>query len=332
MQKETQPIRDIFKKRVNIKPYEYPEMMAFKDAIRFSYWLHTEYNFEADVQDFKVNITDMERTAITKVFMAISQIEVNVKRFWGNIYNIFPKPEIDDIGGTFAESEVRHKDAYSHLLEILGMNDMFENVGEIPVIADRYKYLEKIMNQESDTPDEAAVKVILFAELIEGISLFGLFYIMMSYYKRLGLFSGINNVVSATSLEEEVHRLFGVYLFRIIKEEHPYIKNSQFIEDTLKTIIDKALLAEDKILDWIFEDGDLPHVSKEEVRNFVLGRFNIALEQMELDNRFETDTKLDNDNLWFYEVIKLPADIDFFKTVPTDYTKGSKSFTKDDLF
>lgn len=331
MQTNTQPLRDIFQKRVNIKPYEYPEMLFFKDAIRHSYWLHTEYNFESDVQDFKINISDIEREAITKVFMAISQIEVNVKRFWGNIYNIFPKPEVEDVGATFAESEVRHKDAYSHLLEILGLNEKFESVGEIPVIADRYKYLEKIMNQESDTPDEAAIKVILFAELIEGISLFGLFYIMMSYYK-VGLFGGINTVVSATSLEEEVHRLFGVYLFNIIKQEHPYIKNSQFIEDTLKTIIDKALVAEDKILDWIFADGDLPHLSKEEVRNFVLGRFNIALEQMELDTRFETNPKLDNDNLWFYEEIKLPADIDFFKSVPTDYSKGTKSFTKDDLF
>jgi ribonucleoside-diphosphate reductase beta chain len=30
-----------------------------------------------------------------------------------------PKPEIGSVGATFAESEVRHQDAYSHLLEVL---------------------------------------------------------------------------------------------------------------------------------------------------------------------------------------------------------------------
>ena len=52
--------------------------------------------------------------------LAISQIEVAVKSFWGDLYHRIPKPEIGSVGSTFAESEVRHADAYSHLLEILG--------------------------------------------------------------------------------------------------------------------------------------------------------------------------------------------------------------------
>ena len=35
--------RDIFKKRVNLKPYEYPELAEFVSAIRHSYWAHTEF-------------------------------------------------------------------------------------------------------------------------------------------------------------------------------------------------------------------------------------------------------------------------------------------------
>ena len=54
--------------------------------------------------------------------LAISQIEVAVKSFWGDIYQKMPKPEVGAVGATFAESEVRHADAYSHLLEILGLN------------------------------------------------------------------------------------------------------------------------------------------------------------------------------------------------------------------
>lgn len=33
--------RDIFRKRQNLKPYEYPELYEYVDAIRHSYWVHT---------------------------------------------------------------------------------------------------------------------------------------------------------------------------------------------------------------------------------------------------------------------------------------------------
>ena len=40
--------RDLFKKRVLMKPYEYPEFMEYGDAIRHSYWVHTEFNFTSE--------------------------------------------------------------------------------------------------------------------------------------------------------------------------------------------------------------------------------------------------------------------------------------------
>jgi len=115
--------RDIFRKRVHLKPYEYPELYEYVDAIRHSYWVHTEFNFTGDVQHFHVNVNDAERNAIKNTMLAIAQIEVAVKSFWGDIYKKMPKPEIGAVGATFAESEIRHTDAYSHLLEILGLNN-----------------------------------------------------------------------------------------------------------------------------------------------------------------------------------------------------------------
>ena len=107
--------RDIFSKRVNLKPYEYPELYEYVSAIRHSYWVHTEFNFVKDIQDFKVEVSEKEKSAIKNSMLAIAQIEVAVKSFWGDIYKKMPKPEIGAVGATFAESEVRHTDAYSHL-------------------------------------------------------------------------------------------------------------------------------------------------------------------------------------------------------------------------
>jgi ribonucleoside-diphosphate reductase beta chain len=61
--------RDIFKKRVQLKPYEYPELYDYVSAVRHSYWIHTEFNFVGDVQNFKDKadgMTQLVRFAGTK--------------------------------------------------------------------------------------------------------------------------------------------------------------------------------------------------------------------------------------------------------------------------
>ena len=70
---------NIFEKRINLKPYEYPDLYEYVPAIRHSYWIHTEFNFTSDIQDFKAGLSDVERSAIKNTMLAISQIEVAVK-------------------------------------------------------------------------------------------------------------------------------------------------------------------------------------------------------------------------------------------------------------
>lgn len=141
--------RNLFKKRTTLKPYEYPELAEYVDAIRHSYWIHTEFNYVSDIQDFKVNVSKKEQTAIKNSMLAIAQVEVAVKTFWGDIFKKIPKPEIGAVGYTFAESEVRHHDAYSHLLELLNLNHEFDQIYEIPQLIKRVRFLEKKCDHSS---------------------------------------------------------------------------------------------------------------------------------------------------------------------------------------
>jgi len=189
----------IFDYRENV--YEYPNLLKYKDAMRHSYWIHTEFNFTSDIQDYKVNITEEQREAIKRTMLAIAHIEVKVKRFWGDLYKRIPRPEIDDVGGTLAESEVRHKDAYKHLLDILGLQNEFEKLHEIPAIKDRSAYLSKYLDGSRSKDNRMFTKsVLLFSLFIEHVSLFSQFLIMMSFNKGKNLFKGISNVVEATKL------------------------------------------------------------------------------------------------------------------------------------
>src|SRR5690625_2884504 len=152
-QRNRERMPDIFKRRINLKPYEYPQLIEYQHAIQHSYWLHTEFNYTSDIHDFPSGISDVERNAIKNAMLAIAQVEVAVKNFWGDLHNRLPKPEVGAVGSTFAANEVIHHDAYSHLLEILGLNSEFERITEIPALYQRVRYLTnsaKLAKTESD--------------------------------------------------------------------------------------------------------------------------------------------------------------------------------------
>jgi ribonucleoside-diphosphate reductase beta chain len=323
---------NIFMPRVNILPYEYPQLLDYKDAIRHSYWIDTEFNFTEDIQDFKVTISPQERDVIKKTMLAIAQIEVNVKTFWADMYKRMPITEIGDVGMTFAESEVRHKDAYARLLRILGLEQEFQSVIEVPAIEGRLKYLKKYLDGTRSRDDKMYTKsVLLFSLFIEHVSLFSQFLIMMSFNKEKNVLKGISNVVEATSKEEEIHGNFGAEIINIIKKENPEWFDKEF-EDLIYSACNKAYKAECGILDWIFEQGELDFLPKETIQHFIMNRFNNSLKKIGMNPMFDVDDSLIRATKWFDIEITATKEGDFFYKKQVDYNKKSKSITLDDLF
>jgi len=324
--------KNIFEPRVNILPYEYPSLLKYKDAIRHSYWIDTEFNFTTDISDFMTKVSDEEKEVIKRAMLAIAQIEVNVKTFWADMYKRMPITEIGDVGMTFAESEVRHKDAYARLLRILGLEEEFKTVVEIPAIKDRIKYLSKYLDGTRSKDNKMYTKsVLLFSLFIEHVSLFSQFLIMMSFNKEKNLFKGISNVVEATSKEEDIHGNFGSEIINIIKSENPEWFDGEF-DKLVYSACKKAYVAECKILDWIFEKGELPFLSKTTIQNFIMNRFNNSLKKINMEPLFEVDYDEVEKTVWFDVEITSTKEGDFFYKKQIDYNKKGKSITADDLF
>ena len=324
--------RDLFKFRMNLKPYEYPEFEEYKEAIQHSYWLFSEFNFTSDVQDFKVNVSDVERSAIKNAMLAIAQVEVTVKTFWGDLYHRMPKPEVGSVGYTFAESEVRHHDAYAHLLELLGLNDEFEKISEIPALIERVDYLNKsaAFARTGDNRDYT-LAMLLFSLFVEHVSLFSQFLIIMSFNKHKNLFKGMSNAIEATSKEEQIHGLFGIELINILREEHP----EWFDEKMEKQVVDACKLAyetESNVIDWIYEAGDMDFLPKATVKEFVKNRFNNSLDSIGYERMFDVDMEKVIDTDWFDLEIIASSHGDFFDKRSTKYVKKASSITEDDLF
>jgi len=323
---------DVFEKRINLKPYEYPQLYEYVPAIRHSYWIHTEFNFTSDIQDFRSRLSTVERSAIKNAMLAISQIEVAVKSFWGDLYHRMPKPEIGAVGATFAESEVRHADAYSHLLEILGLNEEFKTLKKKPIIMKRVQYLEMALkNSKSEDDKDYAESVLLFSLFIEHVSLFSQFLIIMAFNKHKNSLKGISNVVEATSKEEQIHGDFGIDLINILRKEHPEWFTAQY-HQKIQELCKEAFEAECNLVNWIFEEGELEFLPKSVINEFIKNRFNNSLKSIGVDEIFTIDKNLVAQTDWFDDEIIGTKHGDFFVKRSINYSKRTQSITSDDLF
>ena len=324
--------RNLFERRITLKPFEYPELYEYVPAIRHSYWIHTEFNFTSDIQDFKTHLSKVEKNAIKNTMLAISQIEVAVKNFWGDIYQKIPKPEVGAVGSTFAESEVRHTDAYSHLLEILGLNQEFRDLKKNPVIMKRVRYLDAaLVSSKSENDREYAESILLFSLFIEHVSLFSQFLIIMAFNKHKNMLKGISNVVEATSKEEQIHGDFGIDIIKIVKKENPDWFDNAY-EEKIQKMCRSAYDSESAILDWIFEEGELDFLPKKQIKEFIKDRFNRSLESIGVNKVFETDRCILDQTEWFNDEIIGTKHVDFFVKRSINYSKKTQSITADDLF
>ena len=322
----------IFEKRVNYKPFEYPEILTFIDAINKSFWVHSEVDFTADVQDFHSHLSEEEKEVIKRSLLAIAQIEVSVKSFWGDLYTHLPKPEFNGLGSTFAECEFRHSEAYSRLLEVLGYNNEFEKLIHVPVIKKRIDYLNNaLVHTKSSNPKEYLFSLILFSILIENVSLFSQFAIILSFTRFKGVMKNVSNIIAWTSVDEQVHANAGIYIVNKIKEEHPgFFDEKTKIE--ISNLISHSIQVEEEILDWIFEIGDIESIHKINLLNFMKYRVDDSLYKLGLNKLFNVSEEEYLPMVWFEEEVFSNSLDDFFAKRPVEYTKHDKSITANDLF
>lgn len=324
----------IFEQRKNIKPYEYPELLEYMHALRHTMWFVEEYkkSMIRDVNDYNNKLTPQEREVIKRTLLAISNVEVSVKLFWAKVGDVMPKPEVYMVGLTCAHNEIIHSEAYSELLTQLNLDDDFIDLVEVPAIKERIDYLTKYLKGAADNKQQNYVfTLLLFSIFIEAISLFSQFYIIKSFCQKKHLLKTIDNIVMATAKEEDIHFQFGAYLINLIKRENPEWFNEEFTAKILRAC-KKGYIAELKIVDWIFENGELDFLSKEEVYTFIQHRFNKSLAQINIDPLFDIDFKAIKNFKWFENEQIVDVRPDFFDIQSPNYTNGDQEISAESLF
>jgi len=322
----------IFTEQVSRKPNMYPWTDQFIEAMHNGFWTDKEFSFKSDIQQFKVELTEQEREIIVRTLSAIGQIEVAVKTFWAKLGDNLPHPSLADLGYVMANTEVIHNNAYERLLDILGLEEVFEENLKLEWIQGRVNYLRKYTHRfYKDSKKQYLYALILFTLFVENVSLFSQFYIINWFARNKNVLKDTDQQVKYTRNEENIHALVGIKIINTIREEHPELFDEE-LEERILHEAEEALTAESQIVDWMVNGYKEEGLNAELLKGFIKNRIISSLEQIGFKAPFEVDNNALEATMWFEEELLGNNMADFFHTRPTEYSKKNQSFDEDDLF
>jgi len=321
----------IFDEQISRKPDRYPWVQDFISAMHEGFWTHKEFSFSSDVQDFKVNLDQQEKEIIIRTLSAIGQIEVAVKKFWAKLGDNLPHPTLTDLGYVMAGVEVIHNNAYQRLLEVLGMEDIFEKNLKLDIVSGRVNYLRKYTHRfYKDSKKQYVYALILFTLFIENVSLFSQFYIILWFGRYRNVLKDTTQQVTYTKNEELLHARVGMKLVNVIRQECPELFDEE-LEQRILHEAAEAFKEESKIIDWIIGDFSAQRINGAILKEYVKGRINDSLKEIGFKSLFTIDKTIARDYEWMDEEVLANNAVDFFYQRPVDYAKKNKTFELEDL-
>jgi ribonucleoside-diphosphate reductase beta chain len=322
----------IFTEQVSRKPNRYPWTDQFIEAMHNGFWTDKEFSFKSDVQQFKVELTDQEKEIIIRTLSAIGQIEVAVKTFWAKLGENLPHPSLADLGYVMANVEVIHNNAYERLLQILGLEEIFEENLKLEWIQGRVKYLRKYTHKfYKNSQKQYLYALILFTLFVENVSLFSQFYIINWFARNKNVLKDTDQQVKYTRNEENIHALVGIKIINTIREECPEMFDKE-LEERILHEAEEALTAESQIVDWMVNGYEEEGLNANLLKGFIKNRIISSLDQIGFKAPFEVDNDALEATMWFEEELMGNNMADFFHTRPTEYSKKNQSFDEEDLF
>jgi ribonucleoside-diphosphate reductase beta chain len=321
----------LFQEQISRKPDLYPWTKDFIEAIWSGFWTPEEFNFTSDYSQFKTEMSDGERQILVRTLSAIGQIEVAVKTFWSNLGDNLPHPSLRDLGYAMGNSEVIHNMAYEKLLDVLQLNDVFEENLKDPVIAGRVDYLRKYLKKVyKDDRKQYIYAITLFTIIVENVSLFSQFYIILHMNKNKAILKDTAQQVKYTRNEEMLHAQVGIKIINTMREEYPDLFDDEMQQRITEECME-SIRCESEVIRWIMDGYEVDGLSSDILIEFIKKRMIESLGQIGFEHNITYDEQLVKETKWFDEGLYGTNMVDFFNGRPVDYARG-QGVSADDLF
>lgn len=312
----------LLKPRVTYAPFEYQEAYDYFLKQQMAHWLFVEVQMGADIDDWKLKLSETDKHVIGSILKGFTQTEIFIQDYWSNkVANWFKKPEIQMMANTFAGFESIHAAGYSYLEESLGIQN-YEAFLHDP--ASKAK-IDRLIETKGKSKREIALSLAIFSAFNEGVNLFSSFAVLMSFAQR-NMLKGLGQIVAWSIKDESLHSEAGCWLFRTFIKENP-----DLLDDVLKNeIYDAARLTvqlEDEFIEKAFEKGDLPNLSKSDLKNYIRHRANTKLQDLGLKSNWKNLDKESLERMEWFSVLSSGVELqDFFAGRVTTYSKGLADF------
>jgi len=309
----------ILNKRIVYKPFEFEEAYRYWELQQQSHWLHTEISMSSDIQDWKENITPIEKHLIGSILKGFVQAELVIGNdYWSKrVTKWFPKPEIQIMASAFASMETVHAVSYAYLNDSLGLDDYAAFLAEPSAKAK----IDRIVEVKGNTVADIAKSLAIFSAFNEGVNLFSSFAILLNFSRHNKL-KGVGQIIAFSIKDETLHSNAGCWLFKSIIAEHPEIWTDEFKKDIYEAARITVDL-EDSFIDKAFELGDVEGLTKHDMKQFIRHRCNTKLMDIGLKQNWKNIDKESLKRMEWFDVMSAGVNnSDFFASRVSDYAKG----------
>ena len=308
--------------RPHYKPFEYQTAFEFYKDQHRAHWLADEVPLSSDLNDWKLKLSESEKSLIGNILKSFAQTETYVNDYWATKVAVwFPKHEIKAMACAFADFESIHAEAYARLNEELGLDDFQAFMEDEEAKAK----IDRLVELPGDTLREKALSLAIFSAFTEGVNLFSSFAVLMSFQLR-NLMKGTGQIVEWSVRDESLHSKAGCWLFRTMLEEMPELNEG--MESQIYDACDISVKLEFDFIDKAFEMGEVKGLNIDQLKNFIKERANQKLIELGYNPLYnDIDPNLLKQMEWFGHLTSGKTHQDFFAGRVTDYSKSTADWS-----
>ena len=313
----------IFDERATYKPFHYPWAYEAYRAQQSMHWTPDELTFQEDKRDWDRTLTSNERQFLTQIFRFFTQGDVDVANAYVDRYlPKFKHPELRMMMLSFGAMEAVHMDAYSQLLDTVGIPDTeYSAFLEYEAMANKHNYLRDVKNDGSSIQD-IAEEIAVFSAFTEGLQLFSSFAMLLNF-PRHNLMKGMGKVIEWSVRDETLHVESMIKLFQAIVQENAHIWTDNFKARLYQVARDMVDL-EDKFIDLAFQENEMKGMTSEDTKLFIRHMADRRLLQLGLKPNYGVK---ENPLPWYDEMLNAVTHTNFFENRVTEYSKGTLTGT-----
>lgn len=190
-----------FQARNYFKPFHFPWAYDYYKKSEAMHWGVEEVPLSNDIRDWKEKLSDNERSLLTDLFRFFTQADIDVAQ--GYHQHFLPAfkgiPELQMMMGSFANREAVHIDAYSKLIDTLGMPEStYKDFLSFKEMKAKHDYVNKFSSNSSHS---LLMSLAAYSAFTEGLQLFGSFVILLNFSRNNKL-KNMGNLI-AWSIKDE---------------------------------------------------------------------------------------------------------------------------------